>query len=182
MDMGARTAYSVDDLLTMTPPPGVKGYELHDGELITLGTAGSWHEIVKALTLRKLLTFVASRDLGMVLSESLFKLRDGYARIPDVAFISREKWAALPEDNVAIPVAPDLAIEVISESESATYAETKAEDYFSGGVLEVWQMYPREKRIRIRRPGSVRDVDGAALVETSLLPGFSVSAQEFFQK
>jgi Uma2 family endonuclease len=43
-------------------------------------------------------------------------------------------------------VAPDLAVEVISNSASA--AETKVAEYLRGGAVEVWQIYLRERRVR----------------------------------
>lgn len=180
--MATKTAYRVEDLLTLQPPAGVSGFELRDGELIPLGNAGSWHEIVKSATLTELALFARSQKLGKVLVESMFKLEEDRARIPDIAFIGNAKVSLLPEANVPIPFAPDLAIEILSESENAVDAETKVADYLAAGVTEVWQMYPRERRIRIRRTGSIRDVEASGLVETDLLPGFSCTASEFFQK
>lgn len=180
--MAAKTAYRVGDLLTLRPEDGVKAYELRDGELIPVGNAGGWHEIVKTKTLRKLDRFVEAHALGWILSESMFTLGEDRARIPDVAFVRMEKWNNLPQENAPIPFAPDLAIEIVSESENAAEAETKVGDYLAAGVTEVWQMYPRERRIRIRREGEIRDVEGDQMVITSVLPGFSLAASEFFKK
>jgi hypothetical protein len=67
----------------------------------------------------------------------------GGARILYVAFVSHGKLALLPDEDIAIPFAPDLAIEIISNSEIAARAEKKVREYLASGVQEVWQVYRR---------------------------------------
>jgi Uma2 family endonuclease len=49
----------------------------------------------------------------------------GVARIPDVAFVSQRKLDSLPDEDIAMPFAPDLAIEITSNSEIAARVERR---------------------------------------------------------
>jgi Uma2 family endonuclease len=180
--MAVLTRYRVSDLATLERAPGVAHFELSEGELIPVGNAGARHELIKSKAAKLLTAYALTSELVEVLTESSFTLAEETSRQPDVAVISRARYLQLPDEDVPIPFAPDLAVEVISISESAIDAEHKVAEYFAGGTSEVWQIYPRERFIRIRRQGLVQDVEGAQLLETPLLPGFSVAVEEFFQR
>ncbi len=180
--MAVLTRYRVSDLATLERAPGIAHFELSEGELIPVGNAGARHELIKSNVAEILTAYNFPLRLGKVLTESSFTLGEAISRQPDVAFLMRDKYLQLPDEDVPIPFAPDLAVEVISASESALDVERKVAEYFEGGTSEVWQIYPRERFIRIRRPGLVQDVDGNQLLETPLLPGFSVAAGQFFER
>lgn len=79
-----------------------------------------------------------------------------------------------------IPFAPDLAIEVISMSESAQRAEDKVSAYLRAGVEEVWQVYPKQQRVIVRRQNSIAEFKDGATLTSNALPGFSVVVSELF--
>jgi Uma2 family endonuclease len=137
------TAATPADLLHLPQPANGRHYELSAGELIVVGNAGARHERVKQRILTALIVWASQHQPGSIFAESQFTLNDHTARIPDVAFAGPGKLALLPDADVPIPFAPDLAVEVISESESAADAETKVQEYLNSGVAEVWQVYPR---------------------------------------
>ena len=96
---------------------------------------------------RHLHEFVTPRNLGLVTGEGgMMRLFAGLVRIPDVAFIS---WARLPGGRVPetpIPrLAPDLAVEVLSRSNTAREMRGKREEYFEAGVVLVWMVDPEER-------------------------------------
>jgi len=164
----------------MPRPRHGRHYELSEGEPILVGNAGARHELVKWYIQKALFAWHARHKGGAVLSESQFTLAEGTARIPDVAWIRDAKLESLPFDDVPIPFAPDLAVEVISESEPAADAEKKVGEYLRGGTLEVWQVYPRERRVRVRTADSIRDVNVGQSLTTPVLPGFEVPVRSFF--
>ena len=178
--MGATTTtLTPADLIAMGRPPGAKHYELSSsGELIIVGNAGRRHEDTKAMTMEEI-TRALPRGVGRVYSETMFSVGDA-ARIPEVAFVSKAKLDAHPEQDGPIPFPPDLAIEVISESETADYAEEKAAEYLAGGVQEVWQMYPKRRLIRVRTSASTHDLQQNDTVSSALLPGFNVKVADVF--
>ena len=113
--MGIKTAITPDDLIHMPRPENGKHYELSQGELIVVGNAGMQHEWVKRVILKVLFAYEQSHPGdGSVFSESQFMIGEG-ARIPDVALVKPGKLARWENANRAIPFAPDIAIEVISE-------------------------------------------------------------------
>ena len=102
-------------------------------------------------------------------------------RRPDLAFVSYERWAR----NRPVPrtpawdVIPDLVIEVISPSNSASGVLVKVGEYFRHGVREVWVVYPLEEQVYVyRSPTSVRVLTRSDLLEsTGYPPGLPVAAR-----
>ena len=64
-------------------------------------------------------------------------------RRPDVAYVSFQRWPQrfIPSTN-AWEIAPELAVEVVSPTNSATEIQEKVQDYFQHGVELVWVIYP----------------------------------------
>lgn len=180
--MAVQAALTPDDLLTLPKPQDGKHYELSRGELIVVGNAGARHERVKRQILKLLFAYEAQNPIGQVFSESQFTLADGGARIPDVAFVGNAKLAGLPDADIAIPFAPDLAIEIISGSETAAGAESKIQEYLASGVQEAWQIYPNERRVRVRTRDEIRDYSGNESLETPVLPGFHLRVNDLFNR
>ncbi len=178
--MGTKTALTPADLLAMPDDDSVE-YEVSDGELIVMGKAGMWHELVKRRIMRRLFAYEEQHpEIGQAFGESLFQLGPRTARMPDAAFLGAAKVALLSDANIVIPVVPDLVVEVISESETAASAETKVREYLAAGVREVWQFYPRGRRVRVHLPDRLYDLTGDEILETPVLPGFSVKVSAFF--
>jgi Uma2 family endonuclease len=182
MSMGTRTAITPDDLLLLPRPENGKHYELSEGELIIVGNAGARHERIKSTILTLLIVYLDRHPIGSAFSDSQFTMADGGARIPDVAFVRRSKLAPLPDEDIAIPFAPDLAIEIISNSEIAARAEKKVREYLASGVREVWQVYPADRFVRVRTAEGIRDLVEDQLLETPVLPEFQVKVQAFFAR
>jgi Uma2 family endonuclease len=178
--MGTKTALTMAEFLALPEDAGVE-YELSDGELVTMGKAGLRHERIKHFILRVLYGYENLHpEVGWVLAESLFRLGPETARMPDAAFLGAAKVALLPPDATMIGVAPDLAVEVISQSETAASAEQKVWEYLDAGVLEVWQVYPEKRRVHIRTTDRMFDLAGDQILETPVMPGFSVKVSAFF--
>lgn len=174
--MGSVTALTPADLLTMGRPPGGKHYELADsGDLIVVGNAGPIHERTKSRLLRRLISAVPE-SVGAIYSESQFAILRG-ARIPDIAFVSSER-DRLP--GAPTSIAPDLAVEIISDSETATATEQKLREYLAAGVQEVWQMHPELLLIRVHTPAGSRAYQAGDVIASPLLPGFSATVRDLF--
>ena len=176
-----RAALTPAELLTLPRPVNGRHYELSNGEPIIVGNAGAKHERVKRQILKALFRYEERYSSGAVFSESQFTLNEGTARIPDVAFVGNVKLKSLPDADVPIPFAPDLAIEVISASEPAADAETKVVEYLAAGVEEVWQVYPNERRVRVRRADGIWDLESTETLRTPVLPGFEVGVGSLFE-
>jgi Uma2 family endonuclease len=181
MGMAIRTALTPEDLLTLPPPGEDQYYELSGGELIVVSKARARHEKIKSRLLSVFFVYATQHPgTGEVYAESMFPLGPDTARIPDVAFVVQAKAKLIPDADVVIPVVPDLAVEIISASESAADAERKVQEYLAAGVLEVWQLYPNQRLVRVRTTDGVRDVSHDQVLETPLLPGLQIVVSSLF--
>jgi len=75
-----------------------------------------------------------------------------------------------------------LAIEIISGSETAAGAESKIQEYLASGVQEAWQVYPNERRVRVRTRDEICDYSGSEPLETPVLPGFRLRVNDLFNR
>ena len=106
-------------------------------------------------------------------------------RRPDVAFVSHSKWPAnrrAPKVSVW-DLVPDLAIEVVSPSNSAVDVQGKIHEYFDAGVSKVWVVYPEQKNIYIyASPTKIQVLQlGDELDGGDLLPGFKLPLSALFE-
>jgi Uma2 family endonuclease len=81
-------------------------------------------------------------------------------------------------NNIPVPFAPDIAIEVISPSESAIDVNRKVLDYLAGGSQEVWLIDHLNREIFVPNVSGIRLFRGNDPVESKLLPGFSPAVND----
>src|SRR5262249_21229382 len=123
---------------------------------------------------------------GLALAEVLFRLApEGPSRRPDVAFVAYDRWpyTTPPEDDPPVlDVIPNLAVEVVSPTNSADEIIDKVRDYFFAGVQAVWVIYPRQRLVYVfESPEQVhgltekQELDGG-----TVLPGFRLPLANLF--
>jgi Uma2 family endonuclease len=165
-------------------------WELVDGVLVekTMGYFESRLATVLAYLLSRFLeeSVLEGRDLGIVLgADAASRFAQDLVRIPDVSFVS---WSRLPERKTPrepLPdLVPDLAVEILSSSNTPQEMDRKLKDYFRTGVRLVWYVDPDDETVRVyTSPERSRllkkddTLDGGAV-----LPGFSVPIAEWFDK
>jgi Uma2 family endonuclease len=154
-------------------------YELSDGELIVAKPEGASHALLKIKLFEILLQYGLRTDLGRTFCESEFTLGTQRARVPDVAWVSTERFSLIPHNDHVIPIAPDIAMEIVSESEQLSKAEKKLRDYLEAGV-EVWQIFPATQTVVIWRGKLGVRLTGEELITSERLPGFSVALADVF--
>ena len=89
--------------------------------------------------------YVETNPIGLPVGAfGAFRLKLNLVRIPDVAFISwiRFPEGELPDEAIASRV-PELAAEVLSESNTPKEIELKLEEYFKAGVQLAWVIDPK---------------------------------------
>jgi Uma2 family endonuclease len=158
-------------------------YELVHGVLVE--KAVGLRESLLAIALASILRgFVRPRNLGLVTGEAgMMRLMAGLIRIPDVAFIS---WNRLPNRRVPsepLPdVIPDLAVEVLSTSNTPGEMARKRQEYFAAGVQVVWQVDPTTRTVEaFTAPDQSIVLHEAQTLEGgTVLPGFTLPLQELF--
>jgi Uma2 family endonuclease len=157
--------------------------ELVDGVLVEK-TVGCYESYLAVLIARLLGNYVAQHKLGVVLgADGMLRLKPGHVRIPDVSFTS---WQRLGSKRVPRgpfgEFAADLAVEVISPSNTRQEMDRKLRDYFSAGTLLVWYVYPIERTVHVftsPKDPTVLDENGT-LEGSNVLPGFLLPLRELF--
>jgi Uma2 family endonuclease len=160
-------------------------FELVDGVLVekTLGFRESHIAIVIGCLLQN---FVGPRKLGIVAgTDGMMRLAPGLVRIPDVSFC---KWDQFPGRKVArtpIPdIHPDLAVEVLSQSNTVREMDEKLEDYFASGASLVWLVDPETRSALVftspERETATKLVEGQSLDGGTLLPGLAIPLADIF--
>lgn len=180
--MTTKTLLTVQDYAALDEPVGVR-YELSNGELIVTPSASHFqNKICDRLTVG-FYSFPDLENLGEVTSETDLKLVGDVVRRPDVAFIRKERLQGVDLDQSPLPVAPDLAIEIVSKNDRADDLMLKVSQYLDAGAHAVWLMYPNVRLAYRYIPGKrepeVRAADaGEKFEEPELLPGFSLPLSE----
>jgi Uma2 family endonuclease len=159
--------------------------ELVRGEVVAMTPAGGEHGVVALRMGARLLAFVEAHDLGVVCAAEtgfLISRDPDTLRAPDAAFVSRERMGTVRPPKKFWPFAPDLAVEVVSPSDRAEEVERRVRDWFSGGALRVWVLYPGLGTVHVHR--SSRDVTllsrGDILTGDETLAGFGCPVADLF--
>lgn len=157
--------------------------ELVDGTLVekVIGFQESW---IAATLIRLIGTYVVARDLGIVTApDGMLRLSRGLVRIPDVAFIawSRLPGRAIPKEPIP-DLVPDLAVEVLSEGNTAREISRKVDEYFAAGVRLVWLIDPRQRRATaLTSPTHAVTLGESDFLDGGdVLPGFRVPLADLF--
>jgi len=156
--------------------------ELIDGTLVEKPMG--WAEAIVATNISTELNIHAQRTNAGVVSgaDSTLRMRSsGRVRLPDVAFVSFER---VPKNAEPIPtLAPDLAVEVLSESNTAEEINQKLREYFESGTRLAWIVDPATKSVSVYHgPAEPTRVLSEAdhLDGENVLPGFSMPVANAF--
>jgi Uma2 family endonuclease len=159
--------------------------ELIDGILVEKPMA-TYEALLAGVLLYFIQSYLEDHDLGVVLpGDGLLRLFPGRIRAPDVSFIS---WKRMPNqelpDEAIASLAPDLAVEVLSPSNTEPEIEQKVQEYFQAGGKLVWAVGPDARTVEVytspRR--SVVLTEDDTLDGRKVLPGFSLSIRKWFAR
>ena len=133
---------------------------------------------------RRMGDFVEKHDLGLVLpGDAPLKFRKGLVLIPDVCFIPWERIPneVFPTDPIA-QLTPELAVEVLSPSNTKREIERKLIFYFAGDCKLAWIIDPKTKTAKVHTSAKrFKDLDETGVLDGGkVLPGFTLSLAELF--
>ncbi len=122
----------------------------------------------------------ANPDLGVAFDSSTgFALPDKATRAPDASWVERVRWESLtPEQRRKfIPLCPDFAVELRSESDELLKLRKKMQEYMEGGTRIGWLIDPQNQRVEIYRSGQEVEIleQPKQLSGEDVLPGFTLS-------
>jgi Uma2 family endonuclease len=157
--------------------------ELVDGVLVEKAM-GALEALLAADLIYFIGLYLRQHDVGVVLgADGFLRLCPGLVRAPDVSFIS---WERMPDDTFPdasiAPLVPDIAVEVISKSNTKKEMDRKLREYFTNGTKLVWLVYPKTSTVdvytsptRKRRLTAKQTLDGG-----DVLPGLKIPLAPLF--
>ena len=180
-----QTKFTYEDYLLF--PDDGRRHELIDGEHFMTPAPTFKHQRVSSKLHKLLSVFVDERQLGFVLAAPFdVVLSDLDVVQPDLLFISTARSSLITEKN--IHGAPDLVIEILSESTRKTDEIIKRKQYERFGVSEYWIVDPELETVKIYRlsnQGYARAAElskeAADTLSTPLLPGLQIPLTAIFE-
>jgi Uma2 family endonuclease len=174
---------TAEDLLHI-PDNGFR-YELVRGELKKMAPAGHRHGRIAINVTTPLDQHVRAHNLGVVYAaETGFKLASNpdVVRAPDVAFIRRERVEEVGDVEGYWPGAPDLAVEVVSPSDTYADVQEKVFDWLEAGARMVIVVMPRRRSVTVYR--ALNDIivltENDSLDGGDAVPGWTMSIKDLF--
>ncbi len=88
-------------------------------------------------------------------SSAGFILPNGAKRSPDLSWVLKERWEAIPakQRKKFAPICPDFVVELRSETDSLANLKAKLEEYLANGAQLGWLIDPLEKQVYVYQPG-----------------------------
>lgn len=162
-----------------------KLYELVDRTLVEkpMGSPESYLAMQLGFLLQ---TYLAEHDDGFLYgADSLIEMLPDVVRGPDVCFVS---WDKRPERTVPTePISdliPELAVEVLSPSNTRGEILRKLKEYFLAGVQLVWVIDPLKRTAEVHTAPDVKTSldESGTLDGGDVLPGFRLPLAKLFER
>lgn len=185
MSTSATTPITPDDLLRM--PDEGKGFELVNGELKELNVSRESSRVAGQIY-NRLENYCAAGNPAWVFPEgtSYRCFADDPTRVrrPDTSLIALARMTANQyHEDGHCPIAPDIAVEVVSPNDIADEVAEKIAEWLAAGVKLLWEVYPNTRAVRAHRPDGtitlLRTAD--TLTAADLLPGFACPVADLFR-
>ncbi|MEO0841745.1 MAG: Uma2 family endonuclease [Cyanobacteria bacterium J06643_5] len=117
-------------------------------------------------------------------SSTGFKLPNGATRSPDASWIKIERWEALTSEQRKkyLPLCPDFAVELVSESDDVEDTRKKMREYIENGLRLGWLINPKDKQVEIYRIGKEVEIldSPTSLSGEDVLVGFNLDLEVIF--
>lgn len=157
--------------------------EIVEGELIVLPPPKSRHSEI-AFAIAEALLPLKQRGVAKIYVEAGFKLANDPPTwiVPDVSVVRLERVRATGRNDYFVG-SPELAIEVVSPSETARDLNRKIDLLLAGGSLAVWVVYPEEQEVRVFVQGGTSYTRrmGEFLTAPELMPDWELPVAKLFE-
>jgi Uma2 family endonuclease len=178
------TRLTYQDFLEL--PDDGKQYELIEGELVMNPSPIPRHQIIVVKIVVRLYTYFEEHGGGTVFVSPIdVVLGEDVVLQPDIVVVREERQAIVGPTN--LHGAPDLVIEVLSDSTRRRDEITKRRLYEQHGVDEYWIVDPVIDLVKVyRRDGKTFmrvaeiSIETGGTITTPLLPGFALDVNAVF--
>ena len=169
---------------------GDRGCELVDGILVEK-TMGFNDDRIGTRIIRAIGTYLDTHNIGELFgAQGSIRFKLDLVRVPDVGFI---RWDSVDDpDEIENPAGafleypPDLAVEVISPSNTRREMEIKLDEYAKAGVKLVWYVDPERKEVDVFPKANAKRKKTVGIRGTldggDVLPGFTLPVAKIFEK
>ncbi len=163
-------------------------HELVNGELVMSPKNVWFHGRICARLMIAIGNFVNQHRLGAMLDSSTgFWMFNRNCRAPDLSFVSRSRLESLgfqPRDKRFFPGAPDLAVEILSPSNTRAEIDDRLRDFFASGAQIAWIINPETEMVEVCHSLTQRQLvgPGGFLDGEHLLPGFRYAVADLFKE
>ena len=165
-------------------PAGAGHTELVRGEVVATMPPSRRHGIVQLALGRILLDWSAGGPGGEVGGEAGFTLRrdPDTVRAPDLYYLRPDNPLTAILGDGFPDGAPDLAVEIVSPSNTAAELRERIGDYLAAGTSLVWTIFPERREVLVHRPdGTARTLTGDdRLGDEAVLPGLTATVADVF--
>jgi Uma2 family endonuclease len=157
--------------------------ELVDGTLVEKAV-GYYESSLAGVLIYFIRKYLEGSNLGTVLApDGTLEILSDLVRAADVAFIRWERFPGgkLPKEPIP-DLVPDLAVEVLSKSNTPAEMKRKRREYFEAGVQLVWIIDPKTHTANVyTAPEEPTFIDRDGVLDGGdLLPGFTLPLAELF--
>jgi Uma2 family endonuclease len=179
LDRFPATEEDVDELRNTTR----RLYELVDGVLLekAMGAQESFIALEIGTSFKN---FLKKTRLGAAYgADGMMRIAPGLVRIPDVSFVSWDQHPNRCVPSTPVPdLHPDLAVEVLSESNTKREMDEKLANYFEAGTTLVWYVDPESRSVRVyTSPEQFTMVPVTGTLDGgTVLPGFTLPVADIF--
>jgi Uma2 family endonuclease len=183
--MAATTLLTSDQFLALPEELDQDGNVVHqeliNGEVVRMPHAAQRHDIIRSNILESLFAYLQkNKGTGLkALPDTEFVVAANNTFIPDASVIAINRLN--PREHKYIQCGPELAIEVVSPSESAAYLRIKTDAYLANGSRSVWIVFPEVRSVMVYTRDSLRELKGDQFITDPVLPGFSSPVAAFFE-
>jgi Uma2 family endonuclease len=165
-------------------PEAHKHQELVRGEVVDTAPSGALRGAITANIAARLAAWAQGSGHGCVSVASGYIVSRGLdtVRGPDISYLRADGVPAGGVPEGFWVGAPDLAVEVVSPSETADEVREKVRDFLAAGTPLVWTVYPRTREVVVHTPDGMARTFGAddVIEYPEVLPGFSCRVAELF--
>jgi len=171
-----RTDVTVGELEKMSLPMPA---ELYNGKVV-FKMASHIHSVIQATIAGEIYIYLKKQPLGVVTTDENYRLwpeRSNQSRVPDVSFVITQR---LPKDRTRyLPIAPDLAVEILSPTDSFETTMEKVDEYLRQGTRIVWVVITSTREVLVCTTAGKHTVTDA-LTAPNLLPDFELPVKTIF--
>ena len=182
-----RTKLTNADYIAMTPPENSgPRYQLINGELVQMAGATFGHQTFLLEMSAEMLVQTRVLDIGTIVIAPYdvhIDLFNTYQ--PDLLFVSHAQRQIL--ENRGITGAPDLVMEILSESTRRRDFDEKLPVYAANGVREVWIVNLEDATINVYSTGEhgatlVGDFAANDVLTSEVMPGVAIELGPIFAR